>query len=119
MHSIISDADLRAIKEVANRNSREINFLQKILQKSTIIKDKMLPKKTIRLNSLVLLWHSILKKAVKIRIVLPHKADLKKRNISVFAPISMAILGFKENDRINVRLGGIAKELRIIKVINQ
>jgi hypothetical protein len=31
----------------------------------------------------------------------------------------MAILGFKENDRINVRLGGIAKELRIIKVTNQ
>lgn len=119
MSPIISDADLRVIEEVTQQNSSDKKFLSQLLQKKKIVRDEEVSKKTIRLNSLVVLWHSILKKVVKFRIVLPTEADLKQRNLSVFAPISMAIFGSRENDSIRMNIGGMEKELKIIKVISK
>ena len=119
MNSIISDTDVRAIEKVATKNPCDARFFQKLLRKKKVVEEKDLPKHTVRLNSMVLLWHSILKKVVKIRIVLPGDSDLRQRNISVFAPLSMAIFGSKENDRIFMSLAGMKKELRIIKVISK
>lgn len=89
------------------------------MSKIRVVRDELLPKSTIRLNSVVLLWHSILRKTVNFRLVSPDHADLKNRNISVFSPIGMAIMGHSENDRIAVSIGGIGKELKIIKVLNK
>ncbi|MBL7932914.1 MAG: GreA/GreB family elongation factor, partial [Bacteroidia bacterium] len=92
------------------------NWIRRTLK---IVRHPKLLKKAVRLNSVVLLWHSVLKKIVKFRIVLPNNADLKTRKLSVFAPISMAILGKQENDLVKVKIGGIEKELRVLKVINR
>ncbi len=118
MNSIISDADLRAIQNAAQKNKNDSRFFKKLLRKKKVVQDEHVPKHTVRLNSLVVLWHSILRKVVKIRIVLPGEADLKQKNISVFAPISMAIFGSRENDSIHMNIGGLKKELKIIKVIS-
>jgi len=119
MDSIISDADLRAIELAANQNKNHFHFFQKIFRKKKVVKNQDMPGHTVRLNSLVLVWHSILKKVVKIRIVLPKEEDMKLKNISVFAPISLALFGRRVNDSIHLRLPGIKKELRIIKVISK
>ena len=118
MNTIISDADLRAIQNAAQKNKNDSRFFKKLLRKKKVVQDEHVPKHTVRLNSLVVLWHSILRKVVKIRIVLPGEADLKQKNISVFAPISMAIFGSRENDSIHMNIGGFKKELKIIKVIS-
>lgn len=119
MTAIISDADLRAMEQVVQQNKNDHKHLNWIRRSLKIVRHPKLLKKAVRLNSVVLIWHSVLKRIIKFRIVLPHNADLKKRNLSVFAPISMAILGKMENDHVKVRIGGIEKELRLIKVINR
>lgn len=116
MNTIISDADLRAIEKAAPKNSVYFGFLQKLMQKKKVVSHKDLSQQTVRLNSLVLIWHSVLKKIMKIRIVLPGEDDIKQNKISVFAPISMAIFGHRENERLLLPSAGIQKELRIIKV---
>lgn len=119
MTSIISDADFRAMENVAKQNNSDHKHFNWIKRTVKIVRHPKLLKKAVKLNSLVLLWHSVLKKTVKFRIVLPNHEDLKKRKLSVFAPISMAILGKMENDFVKVRIGGIDKELKVVKVINR
>ena len=115
----LSDADLRALNHAAQTHGCENELIADILKKAEVVDEKSLPEKTVRLNSIVLFWHSLLKKVVKLRIVLPSMADLQRRNISVFSPISMALLGHSENDSVKVTIGGLKKELKIIKVSNK
>lgn len=119
MSKIISDVDYHVLQQTAGSSPDNNRFFKKIMQKLRVVRDDLLPKSTVRLNSTVLLWHSFLKKTVRFRIVPPESADLKNKNISVFAPIGMAILGHRENDSVKVSIGGIEKELKIIKVINK
>src|SRR5689334_22631957 len=118
MSSIISDADFRAMEKVAQQNKSDHKHFNWIMRTAKIVRHPRLLKKAVRLNSLVLLWHSVLKRTVLFRIVLPQKADLKSRRLSVFTPIGMAVIGKMENDLIKVRIGGIDKELKVVKVIN-
>lgn len=119
MKTIISEADLVQLMDVLQSTSEhEAGGLKQLLCEATPAKEAEVPPKTVRLNSLVVLWHSFLKKMVRLRIVLPDKADLSHRNISVLAPLSLAILGHRENDCVTVNIGGISKQLKIIKVSN-
>jgi len=120
MIPIISETDYTALNEVlVQQKDKERNFLKGLLQKFKRVKEKEMPEKTVRLNSIVEIWHSLLKKIIKIRIVLPYKANLKERQISVFAPISLALIGHKENDMIEMVIPGLKKQMKIIRVINQ
>lgn len=118
MKTFISENDLVAIEKVTTKNKFGKYLFDSVKRKATIVRESELPKKAVRINSLVLLWHSLLKKVVELRIVLPHKEDLKRKNVSVFSPISMAIFGRCENEKVEVNIAGIRKELRIIKVSN-
>ncbi len=119
MESTISAADYRAIKNSAHKSRTDNNLFRKLIRKAKIIYGAGLSANTVQLNSLVILWHSILKKIVSIRIVLPQNADLHQRKISIFAPISMAVFGLRERASVRVQAGGVEKHLKIIKVINE
>src|SRR5688572_23725907 len=107
MSTMISDVDYHVLQKTISRDKSNLKFFKKLMAKISVVREELLPKTTVRLNSLVLLWHSFLQKTVSIRIVSPDLADLGNKNISVFAPISMALLGHKENDSIKVSIGGI------------
>lgn len=119
MQPVISEVDYNKLGQlIKKQKTHEVKFLKQLLKRLKIIKEKDIPKNTIRLNSLVVLWHSLLKKTVKLRIVLPDKEDLSKKQISVLSPISMALMGHKEKDNLTVSVPGMEKKLRILKVIN-
>lgn len=119
MQPVISEKDYKELGQLLTKEKHyELKFLRALLQRLRIVKEQEISKKTIRLNSLVTLWHSLLKKIVRLRIVAPEKADLKNGHISVLSPISMALMGHKENDVLTVQVPGIEKQLRVIKVTN-
>lgn len=119
MQPVISEKDYEELGQMLTKGKYyELKFLKTLLQRLRIVKEQDISKKTIRLNSLVVLWHSLLKKFVRFRIVLPEKADLKKRQISVLSPISIALMGHTENDTLTIHAPGVEKQLRIIKVTN-
>lgn len=119
MQPVISEIDHNVLGQlIVKQKSHEIKFLKVLLKRLKIIKEKDISKNTIRLNSLVVFWNSLLKKVVKLRIVLPDKENLKTRHVSVLSPISMALMGYKEKDSLTLSVPGVEKRLRILRVIN-
>lgn len=118
MNAKLSDEDLRILTELSSRDEKARELLDEITTKAAVVHKRNKLRRTVGLNSLVLLWHPLLRKIVSIRIVHPKQTDLSRRYISVLSPLSLAILGRSENETVRVNIGGISKELKIIKVKN-
>jgi regulator of nucleoside diphosphate kinase len=120
MKPVISELDYDQLGQIVEKSkTQEVNFLKQLLMKLRIVKETEVTAKTVRLNSFVWVWNSLLEKIVKLQIVLPGKEDLKKMHVSVLAPISLALLGYKENDTLTISTEGLVKQLKIIKVTNK
>ncbi|KAF2327369.1 GreA/GreB family elongation factor [Flavobacterium daemonense] len=100
-------------------NTQEANLLSKELDRAIISKESDLDPSIIRINSFVTIEDVKAKKQMTIQIVLPSAADLKESKISILAPISVAIIGFKENDQVDWELPAGVKTLKIIAVNNE
>jgi regulator of nucleoside diphosphate kinase len=121
MRPIISLTDYNTLRTLThNRQSvletKEITQLEKELDKATVINDNKLNKNIVRLNSLVKIKDEDSGKTTLLEIVLPAHADLKERKISILAPISIALIGFKEGDRFEWQMPGGLKRIKIISV---
>lgn len=120
MIPVISEMDHNKLGQlIVKQKNHETKFLKMLLQRLKIIKEKDISKKTIRLNSWVIFWNSLLKRIVRLRIVSPEKEDLKTRHVSVLSPICMALMGYKEKDNLFLPIPGVERKLRILRVINK
>lgn len=72
----------------------------------------------VRLHSDVEIYDTRAQRSQKIRIVMPDSVDLKKGCISVFSPLSTALLGHYEGDLVTMVTNGISRELKVIGVVN-
>ncbi len=93
---------------------KEATMLQEELNKATVLDDVRLGGKTVRLNSRIKIQDEKSGKTSMLQIVLPEFADLKERKVSVLAPMSIALLGFKEGDSFDWQMPGGMKRIRII-----
>lgn len=99
-------------------NIREIALLTQELDRAIVIKENELDKDVIRINSYATIEDIHSKQQTKIQIVMPSKSNLKEGKISVLAPLSVAVIGFKENDQVEWSLPSGNKILKIITVTN-
>lgn len=105
-------------KSKNSTNAKEANQLSQELDRAVISKESELDNSIVRINSYVTIEDVKAKKQMKIQIVLPSYADLKQSKISILAPLSVAIIGFKENDEVDWELPAGIKTLKIIAVNN-
>jgi len=105
------------LKSKNSTNTKEANQLSQELDRAVIGKESDL-NSVIRINSLVTIEDVKAKKQMTIQIVLPSSADIKQSKISILAPLSVAIIGFKENDEVDWELPAGIKTLKIIAVDN-
>src|SRR5438128_746399 len=75
-------------------------MLQEELKKAILVDRDELPDDVVRLNSKVIIKEETKDKLMDLVLVLPEKADIKERRVSVFAPIGTALLGFRQGERI-------------------
>lgn len=106
------------LKSKNSTNTKEANQLSQELDRAVISKESELDGSIIRINSLVTIEDVKANKQMKIQIVLPSSADVKQSKISILAPLSVAIIGFKENDEVDWELPAGIKTLKIIAVDN-
>ncbi|MTH14038.1 GreA/GreB family elongation factor [Flavobacterium sp. LC2016-01] len=106
------------LKSKNSTNAKEANQLSQELDRAVISKESDLDPSVIRINSFVTIEDVNAKKQMTIQIVLPSSADLKESKISILAPLSVAIIGFKENDQVDWELPAGIKTLKIIAVNN-
>lgn len=120
MKPSIASSDFQKLRNLLKRtHEKERHGLEKELKKAAVIDDVQLDKKTVRLNSYVEVADLAMNKVLRIKIVLPDCVDLKKRWISVFAPLSSALLGYREEDQVSWSLGDRQADLKILKVLNE
>ena len=119
MKPIISKSVYKKLYQLLQRNKfPEGKQLGVELSKAQIVDDSELKKDIVSLNSTVEFMEESLQKPIRITIVLPEEADLSKKKVSIFAPISIALIGFKESYSFSWLLPSGNKQFKIIKVVN-
>ena len=119
MKPIISESVYKTLYElIKKQKSPEVRQLGEELSKAEIVKDNALKKNIVSLNSIVEFMDDSFKKPIRMQIVLPTEADLEQRKISILAPISIALIGFKETDQFSWKMQSGIKYLTILKVVN-
>lgn len=119
MKPIISESVYKTLYDLSMRQkSPQVRQLGEELSKARIVKDNALKKNIVSLNSIVEFMEGSINTPVRMQIVLPAEADLRKHKISILAPISIALIGFKERDRFTWKMQSGIKHLTILKVVN-
>ncbi|MBL7931614.1 MAG: GreA/GreB family elongation factor [Bacteroidia bacterium] len=116
MKPLIAESVYNTLLEL---NHPLVPYLQENLSRALVIKDQSLDNRTISLNSIVDYVYEPGAKPVRIQIVLPEQEDLKRRRVSVLAPISRALLGYKESDVVTAKMPSGEKTFRILRVQNR
>jgi regulator of nucleoside diphosphate kinase len=106
------------LKSKNTENSKEAGLLSQELDRAIISDESILDNSIIRINSYITIEDVKANKQMKIQIVLPSLANVQERKISILAPLSVAIIGFKENDQVDWELPAGIKTLKIIEVNN-
>jgi len=106
------------LKSKNETNAKEVGQLAQELDRAIISKENTLDSAIIRIGSQVTIEDVKANKQMKIQIVLPSLANVSERKISILAPLSVAIIGFKENDQVDWELPAGIKTLKIIAVDN-
>lgn len=107
-----------AKKSITSSNAKDMTLLNGELDRAVIIKDGIIEKNIIRINSFITVEDVSAKRQMKFQIVLPSLANVKENKVSILAPLSIAIIGFKENDQVDWELPAGTKTLKIIAVEN-
>ncbi|MFB3388793.1 GreA/GreB family elongation factor [Flavobacterium sp. LAR06] len=106
------------LKSKNETNAKEVGQLSQELDRAIISKENTLDSSIIRIGSHVTIEDVKANKQMKVQIVLPSLANVTKRKISILAPLSVAIIGFKENDQVDWELPAGIKTLKIIAIDN-
>lgn len=86
------------------------------LKSAKVIKDDKLPDDVVCLESKVEIQEAITGRRFTFQIVLPSEADMKKNKISVFAPIGVALLGYRTGAMVQWEMPNGLKTFEILNV---
>lgn len=106
------------LKSKNDSNAKEARLLSQELDRAIISEESILDNSIIRINSHVTIEDLKSNKEIKVQIVLPSLANVQEGKISILAPLSVAIIGFKKNDQVDWELPAGIKTLKITEVNN-
>ena len=120
---VIAEEDYETInnyvKPVIIFNRENAILLLKEIKKATMVKRSELPQDVVRLNSKVIIKEESRKKLIELILVVPENADINKRKVSIFAPIGVALLGFRQGEKVRCDSPSGNKVYRIMNVCNK
>jgi len=100
-------------------NRAELASLLAELDKAEVVEPEKIPAGVVTMDSVILIKDLDTAKEEEYRLVFPPMADIRKGNISILAPVGIAILGYKEGDSIEWKVPGGLRRLKILKVTYQ
>lgn len=107
------------IRPVAAFDRRNAALLMQEIEKATIVKKDELPQDVVRLNSKVVVKEESRNKVMELILVVPEKADIHQNMISIFAPLGVALIGFKQGEKVNCSTPTGNKFFTILEVCNK
>ncbi|HWR08707.1 nucleoside diphosphate kinase regulator [Sporomusa sp.] len=106
-------------EEFAPGNKTHLEELKSELKRAVIIEPQDIPSDVITMRSQVLLKDLSSGEEMICTLVYPDEADMLERKISVLAPIGMAILGYRESDKVEWEIPGGIALLTVEKILFQ
>ncbi|GAB1463751.1 GreA/GreB family elongation factor [Pedobacter sp. UBA4863] len=86
------------------------------IKNAQIFEDELLPEDVVSLYSEAKIERTDNAQQFIFKLVLPKDANIKQQKVSIFAPISIALLGYQTGDLINWEMPDGIKEFKIISV---
>ena len=93
-------------------------LLKEELKKATLVKKEEFPADVVRLNSRVTVREGAADHLIELTLVVPEKANIKERRVSVLAPLGTALIGFRQGEQIKWTVPSGNKTFTIVKVCN-
>lgn len=93
-----------------------VSELETELKNADVVSKEDLPADVVRLNSTVLVKEENADKVMQLKLVVPDKADIKEKRISIMSPIGTALLGFRKGQQVNWRVPAGYKTFTIMDV---
>lgn len=90
--------------------------LREEVKNATVFDDDKLPSDVVSLYTEAKIVSTTKNQEVTFKLVMPKDADIKKQKVSIFAPISIALLGYQTGDLINWEMPDGVQEFKIISV---
>lgn len=123
MALIISSKDYHTIKALIDHQNirfqvKESRLLSEEIKKMEILSGELIPEDLVGINSEISIKDLGSGKIMNFIITLPSQASMKEKKISIFAPISIALLGFRKGDKIEWKMPGGLKKIKILDVRN-
>jgi regulator of nucleoside diphosphate kinase len=115
----LSKSDLKLLKEHLDKSNMSPYNKEKLRQEikeATIYADQELPADVVCLKSEARIANTKTGKEFTFRIVMPEEANIKLQKVSVFAPISIALFGYRTGDIINWEMPDGIQEFKILEV---
>lgn len=88
------------------------------IKKAQVVDVENFPEDVVRLDSIVVIKDLQTKRDMTITIVLPQKADIKQKKVSVLAPVGTALIGFRKGQKVSWDVPSGTKEFKIMEVDN-
>lgn len=88
------------------------------LKKAQVVDQNDFPSDVVALDSIVVIKDLKTKRDMAITIVLPQKADIKQKKVSVLAPIGTALIGFRKGQKVSWEVPAGKKDFMIMDVKN-
>lgn len=120
---VLTESNYHALRNILRTLSpayktKEVKEFAEELERTRIVKDDALTNDVVRLYSIVNVEDVDRKTSMTIQLVKPEEASLVTGKVSVFAPLSIALIGYKTGDTIDWKLPTGVKRLRIVKIDN-
>lgn len=99
-------------------NRHDAEDLELELKKAKLVEKEDMPDDVVRLNSFVAIRDEKDGKLMRLTIVTPEKADIKKRKISIMSPIGTALIGYRKGQKVSWNVPSGTKTFTILEVSN-
>lgn len=123
---IISQLDSGRIREriatykASNGGSTyDVDRLAAEIERARIVAPEGMPDDVVTMNSIVTVTNITHGKPMTFQLVYPEEADARNGRISVFAPVGMALLGYRKGDVVEWTLSGSKVRIRIDAIVYQ
>lgn len=115
----LSKNDFKLLKEhleKSNMSAYNKEKLQAELKAATIYSEEELPDDVVCLKSEARIANINTGKEFTFKLVMPEEANIKVQKVSVFAPIGIALFGYRTGDSINWEMPDGIQEFKILAV---
>jgi regulator of nucleoside diphosphate kinase len=114
----ILNAYVKNLQGMQVNEKENYSKLSQELKKAQIVDTEDFPGDVVRLDSTVVIKDLQTNREMTITIVLPQKADIKQKKVSVLAPIGTALIGFGKGQKVSWDVPSGKKDFKIMEVSN-